>query len=89
MSLYNDRMRCRQNADGSWTVRVTRRFAAGFLGLRYRDETRTYTCEKPPQTAREAWDEAMRRARRPSRRDLARRRALIEGSSRCLRDLRR
>ncbi len=81
MSLYNDRVTCRQNADGTWTVRVTRRFYEGFLASRYRDETRTYRSDKQPDDATQAWNEAIRRERRknPSQRDLAKRQALTQG----------
>ncbi len=65
MSLA-DRYTARQNADGTWTVRVTRRYLAGFLG--YRDETRTYVTARRPSSPGAAWAEAERIAREAERR---------------------
>src|SRR6266567_5074691 len=58
MSLA-DRMTCRQNANGTYTVRVTRRFVTQF-GLGYRDETVTYVAETPPSSPGAAWRESQR-----------------------------
>jgi len=61
MSLA-DRMTCRQNANGTYTVRVTRRFVTQF-GLGYLDETFTYVAETPPSSPGAAWREGQRRTR--------------------------
>jgi hypothetical protein len=60
-----DRYTARQSADGTWTVRVTRRYLAG---LGYRDETRTYVTANRPASPGAAWAEAERIARQHERR---------------------